>query len=270
MTESLGAFDPTTTYDDAVSEYEDASRDYWRHLSDHTVELVGLRPREWVLDVPCGTGHSAIPAAERVGPAGRVVALDASPRMTQLVRHKADRRNLDNVEVRVADMSDLGPPDRPFDAVICVLGIFFVPDMPGTLRALATQVRPGGRVAVAVFGESFFEPLRTTFVEAVQHVAPDVQVVEPWSRLRTEHQLRDLFRDAGLADVSIDERVDELPLASTDDWWRIVMGSGLRATVGRLDPDAVAQVRARCADTITRQQIRHLTTSSRYGLVTRP
>lgn len=269
MPDSLGAFDPTTTYDEAVTEYEDASSEFWRYLSEHTVQLLDLQPGQRVLDLPCGTGHSVIPAAERVGPSGRVVALDVSARMAALVREKAGALGLANVEVGVADMTLLGSPAAPFDAVICVLGIFFVPDMPAALRALAGQARPGGRVAVTVFGESFYEPLRTTFVESVHDVAPALEVVEPWSRLRTETDLRDLFVSAGLDGASISERVDDLPLASADDWWRIVMGSGLRSTVGQLAADAAQEVRARCAAEITRRRITELTTISRYGVATR-
>jgi ubiquinone/menaquinone biosynthesis C-methylase UbiE len=266
MPDPLGAFDPTTTYDEAVSEYEDASSEFWRYLSDHTVRLLDVQPGERVLDVPCGTGHSAIPAAERAGASGRVIALDVSERMARVVADKAARRGLGNVEVGVADMARLEPPQVPFDVVACVLGIFFMADMPAALRTLASQIRAGGRLGVAVFGETFFEPLRATFVEAVTDVAPDVDVVEPWSRLQAEAALRALFADAGLATVTIETRSDDLPLASAEDWWRIVMGSGLRATVGLLEPDAVDHVRARCDDAIRREQIAKLTTTTRYAI----
>jgi hypothetical protein len=123
---------------------------------------------------------------------------------------------------------------------------------------------------VAVFGESFYEPLRTAFVDAVHEVAPALEVVEPWARVRTDADLRDLFAAAGLEGASINERVDDVPLASADDWWRLVMGSGLRSTIGQLDPDAAERVRARCTAEITRRQITRLTTISRYGLATRP
>ena len=123
---------------------------------------------------------------------------------------------------------------------------------------------------MAVFGESFYEPLRTVFVDAVHEVAPDLEVIEPWSRVRTEADLRDLFEAAGLDGPVIDERVDELPLASADDWWRIVMGSGLRSTVVQLTPAAADEVRARCTEEIAQRQITRLTTISRYGLATPP
>jgi ubiquinone/menaquinone biosynthesis C-methylase UbiE len=269
MPDPLGAFDPTTTYDEAVAEYDDASSEFWRHLSDHAVHLLELRPGERVLDVPCGTGHSALPAAQQVGPSGRVVALDVSERMAALVRDKATRLGLANIDVGVADMAGLGSPDELFDAVLCVLGIFFVPDMPAALRHLAAQARTGGRLVVAVFGESFYEPLRTTFVDAVHEVAPTVEVIEPWSRLRTGADLHGLFEAAGLGRAVIDERVDDLPLSSPDDGWRIVMGSGLRSTVAQLTGEAAEQVRARCTEEMTRLQITQLSTISRYGLYRR-
>jgi SAM-dependent methyltransferase len=190
--------------------------------------------------------------------------------MAVLVRDKAAGLGLGNVDVGVSDMASLRSPDVPFDAVVCVLGIFFAPDMPASLRALTAQARPGGRIAVAVFGESFYEPLRTTFVDAVHEVAPAVEVVEPWSRMSTDADLRSLFAAAGIEDARISERVDDLPLASADDWWRIVMGSGLRSTIAQLDPDAADRVRAHCAAELARGQITRLTTISRYGLATRP
>lgn len=63
--------------------------------------------------------------------------------------------------------------------------------------------------------------------------------------------------------------MDDLPLTSAEDWWRIVMGSGLRAAVERLHPDAVERVRARCFESISRQRIAGLRTTSRYGIAVR-
>lgn len=269
MPEPLGAFDPTTTYDQAVREYEDASSEFLRYLSDHTLHLLDLQPGERVLDVPCGTGHAALPAAQQVGPTGRVVALDVSERMVQLVRAKATRQQLGNLEVHVADMARLAPPERPHDAVICVLGIFFMHDMADALRGLAGQLRPGGRMGVAVFGESFFEPLRTIFVDAVHRVAPDLDVIEPWARLDTERELRQLFDDAGLSELSVHERVDRVPLASPDDAWRLIMGSGLRSTITRLHAHDANEVRASCVTAMTDGQVTHLATVSRYAVAAR-
>ena len=52
-----------------------------RAFRERLIELARLRPGEWVLDVGCGTGTLAIAAKRRVGPAGNVHGIDASPEM---------------------------------------------------------------------------------------------------------------------------------------------------------------------------------------------
>lgn len=200
MVEALGGFDPKATYDAASSEYEEASRDYWQYLSTRTVDRLRLRPGERVLDMPCGTGASLIAAADRVGPAGRVVGIDYAEQMLAIARDKVRARRLDNVEIHAGDMTAIRRPDEPYDAVSCVLGIFFVDDMAGLVRSFRNLVRPGiGRVAVTVFGERFFDPMRDVFVEAVAQAAPGLAVVQPWRRTEDAAVLRAIFeggRDA--------------------------------------------------------------------------
>lgn len=270
MVEALGGFDPQATYDEASRAYEDASRDYWQYLSRRTVDRLRLRPGEHVLDVPCGTGPSLVPAAEQVGPTGRVVGIDYAAQMLAIAQEKVQARGLAHVELRLGDMTAIPAPERPFDAVVCVLGIFFVDDMPGLARSLYGLVRPdGGRLGVGVFGERFFEPMREVFLDAVATVAPGVHVVQPWCRVETAAVLERIFEDAGIADVVVEEYEDTLPLPSADDWWRIVMGSGFRRTIGLLDAEQVAEVRGRCAAAIARQEIGQVVSRTRTALAVR-
>jgi hypothetical protein len=169
-------------------------------------------------------------------------------------------------------MTALTRPEEPYDAVLCVLGVFFVDDMPGLVRSLAELLLPDGRgrLAVTVFGERFFDPMRHVFVAAVQDVAPGLDVVQPWCRTEDASVLRRVFQDAGLADVTIDTDDDTLPLPTADDWWRIVMGSGLRRTVAAMDTAAAAEVRARCTSYIEAHSIREVDARSRYAIVSSP
>ena len=271
MVEGLGEFDPQAIYDEASSDYEDASRDFWQYLSVRTVERLALQPGERVLDVPCGTGPSLLAAAERVGPTGRLVGVDYADRMLAIARHKVQARGLTNVEVHHGDMTAISPPEEPYDAVVCVLGIFFVDDMPATVRSLAGLVRAdGGRLAVTVYGERFFDPMRDVFVEAVGDVAAGYEVVQPWRRTDEEPVLRRIFEDAGHPEVTIETDDDALPLPSADDWWRIVMGSGLRRTAVDLGPDLAGQVRARCDRYIEDNGVREVVSRTRYAFVRPP
>ena len=138
------------TYNAASDHYDDEANAFWERFGRRTVDRLRLQPGAHVLDVCCGSGASALPAAAAVGTAGSVLGVDLAENMLALARSKASKRGLTNVEFRVGDM--LAPPigDRQLDAVVCVFGVFFVPDVPAAVRSLWHAVRPGGQLAIDV------------------------------------------------------------------------------------------------------------------------
>src|SRR5215210_3356452 len=87
-----------TAYNAASDHYDDPANSYWERYGRRTVERLNLKPGSRVLDVCCGSGASAIPAAEAVGPSGSVLGIDLAEKLLDLARAKAKRRGLDNVE----------------------------------------------------------------------------------------------------------------------------------------------------------------------------
>jgi ubiquinone/menaquinone biosynthesis C-methylase UbiE len=269
---ALGGFDPRQVYDDAAQDYEDASKDFWQYVALRSVERLNLQRGERVLDVPCGTGPALVAAAEAVGTGGHVVGIDAAPRMVALAQGRVAARAMANVDVRDGDMLALDAPAVPFDALTCALGVFFVDDMAALVRSLAQLVRPAtGRLVVSVFGEEFVEPMQSVFVEIVRDIAPHVDVVQPWRRTEREDTLRGLFAGAAAVIDELDVVTDHdaVPLLDPSDWWRVVMGSGLRRTVEELDARAAADVRARCEEYIAANRVAVLRTISRYAVARR-
>lgn len=114
-------------YDAAADHFDDEPLAFWERIGRRTVQHVALSGGANVLDVGCGTGASALPAAEAVGPNGFVIGVDLSSRLLDRARAKAAVRGLTNVEFRLADMTALGCPDNRFDAVISVFSIFLFP-----------------------------------------------------------------------------------------------------------------------------------------------
>jgi SAM-dependent methyltransferase len=81
-------------------------------------------------------------------------------------------------------MLDLGLPVASFDAVICVFGIFFVPDMEEAVQALWALLRPGGQLAITTWGPRFFEPANTAFWNGVRAERADLyKGFNPWDRI---------------------------------------------------------------------------------------
>ena len=118
-----------TTYNAAADYFDDGPLAFWDRYGQRTIERLRLRPGSVILDVGCGSGASAIPAAKVVGPHGRVIGVDLADRLLAIARAKATAQKLQNIEFREGDMEALGYPDASFDAVVCVFAIFFVPDM---------------------------------------------------------------------------------------------------------------------------------------------
>jgi demethylmenaquinone methyltransferase/2-methoxy-6-polyprenyl-1,4-benzoquinol methylase len=122
----------------------------WRRLA---VSRSGVLPGQAVLDCASGTGQLAIEFARRVGPAGRVVALDFSAEMLSQVPSKARRAGLGNIETMQADMLALPFPAASFDCASCSFGIRNTDDPRRALAEMARVVHPGGSVAILETGQ---------------------------------------------------------------------------------------------------------------------
>src|SRR5258708_1934056 len=141
-----------TTYNSAADHFDDVPLAFWGVVGRRTVERLDLKLGATVLDVGCGTGASALPAAELVSSSGKVIGVDLAEKLLEQARSKAAQRQLENVEFRLGDMTDLGFPDRHFEAVVSVFSIFFVPDMEAQVRELCRMVEPGGKLAITTCG----------------------------------------------------------------------------------------------------------------------
>src|SRR5882762_5313610 len=75
-------------YNAAADHFDDEALGLWAKYGGRTVERLALQPGASVLDVGCGTGASAIPAAEKIGPKGKVVAVDLADRLLEIARRK--------------------------------------------------------------------------------------------------------------------------------------------------------------------------------------
>jgi len=232
------------TYNAASDHYDDPANAYWDRYGRRTVDRLVLRPGMRVLDVCCGSGASALPAAEAVAPDGQVLGVDLAEKLLALARAKAQQRGLTNIEFRTGDMLDLGLSEAGFDAVVCVFGIFFVPDIPAAVRELWRFVAPGGALAITTWGPRFVEPMGTAFWNAVREEQPDLyRGFNPWDRITEPQALSALFADAGLPAPSVIPESGSQPLRSPEDWWTIALGMGFRATVDALDPEARQRAR---------------------------
>jgi SAM-dependent methyltransferase len=223
-----------------------------------------------VLDLCCGTGASAIPAARAVGPAGRVIGVDLAAPMLEQARAKAAREGLANVEFRRADATRTGFPDGCFDAVVCVFGVFFAPDMTAFTAEMWRLVGPGGVLAITTWGPGLFEPANTCFWDGVREVEPSLfKAFNPWDEITTPEALSELFSRAGVPGVTAEAVPGRHELDRPDSFWDVVLGTGYRATADALRPDQRDRLRERLLGRLRADGVTTLRTDVVFGTAVR-
>jgi ubiquinone/menaquinone biosynthesis C-methylase UbiE len=258
-------------YNAASDHYDDPANSFWQRFGRRTVERLDLSPGSRVLDVCCGSGASAIPAAEAVGQAGFVLGVDLAENLLTCARIKASDRGLRQVEFRVGDMLDLPLPESGFDAVVCVFGIFFVPDMHEAVRHLWRLVAPGGKLAITTWGPRFFEPVNTAFWTSVREARPDLyKGFNPWDRISDPTSLSLLMTAAGASAAEVVLEAGLHRLETPEDWWSMVLGSGYRATIEQLDAGDRERVRLECLDFIRKRGVQAVEANVVYGVAAKP
>jgi len=225
------------TYGAAADHYRRPALGFWDRFGTETVSRLRLAPGASVLDLCCGAGASAIPAARAVGPAGRVLGVDVAEPQLELARARAADEGLANIEFRHGDATGTGLPDGSFDAVVCVFGVFFVPDMAAFIREMWRLVRPGGVVAVTTWGPGLFEPANSSFWRCVGEVEPALfKAFNPWDEITSPAALAGLFTRAGVPGPATEAVAGQHDLGHPDRFWDVVLGSGYRGTVDALGP----------------------------------
>jgi ubiquinone/menaquinone biosynthesis C-methylase UbiE len=235
------------TYTAAADNYLRPALGFWDRWGAATVARLPLSPGDAVLDVCCGAGASALPAARAVGPAGDVLGLDLAQPLLVLASQRAANLGLTNASFAECDATASGLESSSFDAVVCVFGVFFAADMPAFVAEMWRLVRPGGTLAITTWGPEWCEPASSLFWDSVRVLdATLFRAFNPWDEITTAPALADLLARGGIGDAAVEATTGEHhELERADDFWEIVLGSGYRGTVEALGDEPRQRLRER-------------------------
>lgn len=181
-----------------------------------------VRPGERVLELACGPGGLGLAAARRVGPGGEVVMSDVATEMTAIAAARARALGLANVVARRLDLEAIDEPDGSYDVALCREGLMFAPDPARAAREIRRVLRPGGRVAVAVWGLPGRNPWLALLLDAVAarigRPVPPPHVPGPFA-LSGEGRIGGLLHDAGFARTVVEEHPAPVRVSSFEEWW---------------------------------------------------
>ena len=257
------------TFNAAADQFDQVPLSFWDLCGRKLVDFAGVASGHRVLDVCCGTGAASLPAAERTGPSGEVVAIDLADRLLDLGRSKAERRGLRNVDFRVGDLTNLDVPDRAFDVVLCSFGVFFAPNLVQAMLELARAVRPHGGLSLTTFGPRSFEPATTFFTETVTAERPDMRRPQAPQETRTPDGLARLCAGAGLLVPDVQTEVLTMPVTPAE-FWIMVEGSFLRAPLDKMGTAGSERVRRHFMARMEYEGVREVVSDILYTRARKP
>jgi SAM-dependent methyltransferase len=115
------------------------------------IEHLGLGPGQRVLELAAGPGDTGFMAAELIAPGGELICSDASEPMLDIARARAAEQGIGNVEFVQLELVWIDLPAADVDAILCRWGVMLTVDPDAALRECRRVLRPGGRIALAVW-----------------------------------------------------------------------------------------------------------------------
>ncbi|MEO7539167.1 MAG: methyltransferase domain-containing protein [Pyrinomonadaceae bacterium] len=162
---------------------------------DEFIIRLGIERGEQVLDVACGTGNLAIPAAKA---GAEVTGIDIAPNLIEQAKSRADAEGL-TCHFEEGDAEAMPYADASFDTVVTMFGAMFAPRPDRTAAELIRVTRPGGRIAMANWtAEGFTGEM---FKIGGRHLPPPPGIASPlqWGN---EDLVRERLAD-GIADLNM-------------------------------------------------------------------
>jgi SAM-dependent methyltransferase len=237
-----------------------------RPITEWLIAHLDLSPKTTILELASGPGDVGLAVAAALRGEGTVILSDRARAMVDAAGRAAAAAGLENVELRVLDAESLDLADACVDRVVCRFAYMLVADRAAAFRETRRVLRPGGRLAFAVWASAAQNEWATTLWDVLEGMT-DLPPTPPGGpgmfALADPAEIGAHMADAGLALRTI----DPIPIAWTypdfDAYWRAQ--SSLNGGLTRLLPTLDEAERAALIDAV-RTAVEPLRTDSGYRL----
>jgi len=232
--------------------YRDSIRKMFAPVTEALLKDANVVPGSNVLDVGTGTGEPALSIATFVGAGGKVCGIDPAPEMIEAARRESIGQAIKNIEFQVASADQLSLGSNTFDAVVSRFAIMFFEFPVEAIRNILQALKPGGRLAFAVWHLAENNPYNWVLSEVVdRYLGPPAPNTPDPFRFAAHGKLLQVFCEAGVKDPS--ERLlqfkIEAPISAAEFWeLRSEMSARLRSSLASLPAATLNEVRKQVID----------------------
>jgi ubiquinone/menaquinone biosynthesis C-methylase UbiE len=242
----IGAWTGSAPY---WEKHREIIREMFAPVAQALIEDARIGRGNAVLDIATGPGEPALDVAAFVGPEGRVVGTDLVPEMVAAARRSAERAAVGNTQFEVAPAERLPFPTGTFDAVISRFGVMFFPAPVDAIRETLRVLKPGKKLALAVWHRAEENPFFYTMSRAVERFVtstPPAPDAPDAFRFASPGKLRDIFAEAGA--MSPTEHALQFTIRapiSPEEFWKLrcEMSEKYREAFAKLSGAQVAELK---------------------------
>jgi ubiquinone/menaquinone biosynthesis C-methylase UbiE len=248
------AHEKSRVYWDEIAAGWERNRDFmWettRHVAEWLVENVRVNQGDVILDLAGGPGENGFLAAERVGPAGKVIETDFAPQMVETARRRAAALGLANVEARVLDAVRMELADNSVDGIICRWGFMLMLDPQSALNECRRVLRDGGRLALSVWSAPDKNPWVTVMGMTMTQLGhqPGGDPFGPGGMfsMADHDKISSMLTEAGFTDIAIEEMPVDWNYGSFDEAWAYMteVAGSIATLVKELPSDEIEELRS--------------------------
>ena len=218
------------TVADGWEKHADLIRRETMPVTSWLLEAIAPQPGHVVLEIAAGIGDTGFLAAELIEPGGTLITSDLVPEMLSAAQRRAEALGIGNVRFRQIDAEVIDQPAASLDGVIGRWGYMLMPDPEAALRDTRRVLKPGGRLALAAWGDPADNPWTVLPVKELQERG----LVEPmppgpgqfaWA---PEGTTEEFLEAAGFVEFEVESLPFTISYPSVEAWWEASNDMSLR------------------------------------------
>ena len=205
----------------AWKKWNEFTMNFLKPMGDAIIKALEIKNNDIVLDIASGTGEPAFSIAA-IAKNGEVYATDLSEEMLTIARDYADEHDIDNIEFKAANVSNLPFKNNFFNKISCRMGFMFFPDMELAANEMFRVCRDGGKVAVSVWDPAENNNWSTTITQVLSN---HIEIPQPsldapgMFRCAKPGLIKQLFENAGFKNVKEETVSGEADFGTAENYW---------------------------------------------------